>query len=245
MLQRALSTFDELNIPRSVVIGGYKADRLELPDRCLMVMNHDFENNNILHSLANAREQMYGVGTALISYSDIIFRKSVVETLLATSRDAAPDISIVVDQNWRQRYDGRLMHPLSQAEAAKFDENGELVQIGKDLLTEDHDSGTWGEFIGMMKMTPRGQDQFWGVFDDVHASFEMDSPFQGASAWRRAYITDLLQEMVGRGIKIHCSLIHGGWLEIDTTEDYETAAEFDFAEPSSALAVADLFEDGA
>lgn len=249
MLQRALTTFSDLDVPRSVVIGGYKADQLHLPGECSLVMNHDFENNNILHSLAHAREQMSQAEMALISYSDIIFRKSVVEKLLAGhGSDMESDISIVVDQNWRSRYDGRLLHPLAQAEAAKFSERHDLLQIGKDILTEEHDSGSWGEFIGMMRMTPLGQEQFWSVFDDVNARFDLDAPFQGASAWRRAYITDLLQEMVDRGMKIHCSLIQGGWLEIDTTEDYETAAEFDFSEPGSAavnLSDVDLSEDGA
>ena len=227
MLDRALETFRKSNLPRSVVIGGYEAGRLSLPDQATLVMNHDYTNNNILHSLACAREQMEGEGTVLISYSDIIFRNSVVETLLA---DGKADISIVVDQNWPAHYQGRMLHPLAQAEAAKFGAGRELLQTGKDLLTENHDTRSWGEFIGMMKMTPKGRDLFWGVFDDVNSQLAMDAPFQGAPEWRRAYITDLLQELVDREIDVHCSLIQGGWLEIDTTEDYDFAASFDFSE---------------
>jgi len=228
ILHRALETFRELDLARSVVIGGFNAYHLSLPEQSTLVLNDEFINNNILHSLAYAREPMTGEETVLISYSDIIFRKSVVEDFLA---DKSADISIVVDQEWALRYRGRIMHPLAQAEAARFDSQQSLLQTGKDLLTEDHDHLRWGEFIGMMKMTPKGREQFWGVFDDVNTKLAMDEPFQSATAWRRAYITDLLQEMVDRGIHIHCSLIQGGWLEIDTTEDYHTAASFDFSEP--------------
>lgn len=238
MLQRALGTFSELGLARSVVIGGYKADRLELPDQSSLVMNHDYESNNILHSLAHARKQMKGAETVLISYSDIIFRKSVVEELMAV-QDA--DISIVVDQQWAQRYKGRELHPLSEAEAARFGSRRELLQVGKDVLTESHDANIWGEFIGMLKMSAKGQKQFWGVFDDLNSSLSSESPFQGTAQWRRAYITDIMQEMVERGIEINCSLIQGGWLEIDTTEDYETAAKFDFV--GSGAVVNQLFNE--
>ena len=227
MLHRALGTFRELNLPRSVVIGGFSSHHLRLPEHSTLVMNDDYLNNNILHSLACARKPMEGEGTVLISYSDIIFRRSVVERFLA---DEGADVSIVVDQEWGARYRGRMLHPLAQAEAARFSGGRNLLQTGKDLLTEDHDPLYWGEFIGMMKMAPKGREQFWGVYDDVNSKLAMDDSFQGAATWRRAYITDLLQEMVDRGMQIHCSLIQGGWLEIDTTEDYELAERFDFSE---------------
>ena len=227
MLHRALGIFSDLGITKSVVIGGYKPDRLVLPRQSKLVLNHQYLTNNILHSLAYARKEMAGFQTALVSYSDIVFRKDVVKQLLD---DRSADIAIVVDQAWAQRYDGRKLHPLSQAEAAEFDGGQRLRTIGKGLLSEQRDPQTWGEFIGMMKLTLKGQETFWGVFDEVAAKVGMDSPFQGAATWRQAYITDLLQELADRGVEVHCSLIQGGWMEIDTVEDYETAAAFDFAE---------------
>ena len=227
MLSRALGTFRDLGITQSVVVGGYKPEKLLLPDRCTLVMNDQYQSNNILHSLAYARESMQGSGTALVSYSDIVFRKGVVEQLLDAE---TADIAIVVDQAWPARYEGRLMHPLPDAEAAEFDEAQRLLTVGKGLLSAGHDTERWGEFIGMMKLTPRGQEIFWGVFDEVNAGLGPEDSFQRASHWRQAYITDILQELVDRGVEVHCALIQGGWLEIDTTEDYETASVFDFSE---------------
>ena len=227
MLHRALSTFTDLGISKSVVIGGYKADKLILPDESTLVLNHEYASNNILHSLACARAEMACVETALISYSDIVFRNNVVERLLAAG---SKDISIVVDQSWAERYNGRLMHPLTEAEAAQFDEQGRLVKIGKGLLNENQDARHWGEFIGMLRFTARGQELFWTVFDSVQDNLSPESPFQMATHWRQAYVTDLLQEMVDRGMDVHCTLIQGGWLEIDTSEDYETASAFDFSQ---------------
>ena len=36
-------------------------------------------------------------------------------------------------------------------------------------------------------------------------------------------MTDLIQELVDIGIKVHCVIIESGWKEIDTVEDYKKA----------------------
>jgi NDP-sugar pyrophosphorylase family protein len=38
----------------------------------------------------------------------------------------------------------------------------------------------------------------------------------------QAYMTDLLTEMILMGADIHAVVVEGGWLEIDTVEDYES-----------------------
>lgn len=225
MLERALMTFRNLNINKTVVVGGYKSDKLLLPPGTKLVLNDRYLHNNILHSLAYARPAIDEDDAVLVSYSDIIFRQSVVEQLLSVD---GQDIVILVDQAWRERYVGRTMHPLSEAEAAQFDGDGRLLRVGKNLLTPQHDPEQWGEFIGMVKLTKSGNRQFWDLFDEIDTELNPEAPFQSAASWRMAYITDMLQELVDRGVAVHCSLIQGGWLEIDTLQDYETAQSFNF-----------------
>jgi choline kinase len=226
MLHRALMTFHNLNITKTIVVGGHKSDKLELPPGTELVLNDQYQHNNILHSLAYARSSIGDEDSVLVAYSDIVFRQDVVERLLA---EEGQDISILVDQGWEDRYVGRTLHPLSEAEAAQFDSNGRLLRIGKNLLTPQHDSHQWGEFIGMLKLTRAGNWIFWDLFNELDAELDRDAPFQQSSNWRMAYITDLLQELVDRGEAVHCTLIRGGWLEIDTLQDYETAQSFNFA----------------
>jgi choline kinase len=225
MLHRALTTFQDLNISKTIVVGGYKSDKLVLMPGTELVLNDQSSHNNILHSMAYARLAMDGKDAVLLSYSDIIFRRDVVEQLLA---EDGQDISILVDRRWGERYVGRTQHPLSEAEEAQFDGNGRRLRIGKSLLTPQSDSHMWGEFIGMMRLTRTGNRRFWEVFDELDDKLDQEAPFQGASRWRMAYITDLLQELVDRGTSVSCTLIQGGWMEIDTLQDYETARSFDF-----------------
>lgn len=225
MLHRALTTFRNLNITKTIVVGGYKSDKLVLPPDTKLVLNDQYLHNNILHSLAYARPAIDEKDSVLVAYSDIVFRQDVVEQLLS---EDGQDISILVDQAWRERYTGRTLHPLSEAESAQFDSNGRLLRVGKNLLTPQHDSQQWGEFIGILKLTRAGNRQFWDLFDEIDAELDREAPFQQASNWRMAYLTDLLQELVDRGVAVHCTLIQGGWLEIDTIQDYETAQSFNF-----------------
>ena len=41
--------------------------------------------------------------------------------------------------------------------------------------------------------------------------------------FKKAYLTDFIQELVDIGIKVHCVIIESGWKEIDTVEDYKKA----------------------
>ena len=50
-----------------------------------------------------------------------------------------------------------------------------------------------------------------------------NKPFQRAKIFQKAYLTDLIQELVDIGVKVHCVIIESGWKEIDTVEDYKKA----------------------
>ena len=53
--------------------------------------------------------------------------------------------------------------------------------------------------------------------------FFWNKPFQRAKTFQKAYLTDMIQELVDIGIKVHCVIIERGWKEIDTVEDYKKA----------------------
>lgn len=225
MISRACDAFQNVGIESLVVVGGYQANKLELPTNTKLVINDRYDSNNILHSLSYARSEMQGSDYCIVSYSDIIFRESVVQQLVEASES---DISIVVDQKWGKRYQGRTEHPLSQCETAQFDKKQRLLKSGKNLMTPERDPQQWGEFIGMMKLTQRGNEIFWNIFDEIDSSIKHTDAFQSSATWYNAYLTDMLQELVDREINVHCTLIQGGWLEIDTNQDYQTAKSFVF-----------------
>ena len=101
-----------------------------------------------------------------------------------------------------------------------FDANQSVQDIGK-ILTSPGD--VHGEFIGMLKLTPKGAEIFKKHFNRSKELF-WDKPYQRAKTFQQAYLTDFLKDMTELGVPIHSVIIEQGWLEIDTQQDLEIAA---------------------
>lgn len=217
LLQRQLEAYRACGLTDISVIRGYKKEKIDY-EGLTYFENPDFEHNNILNSLFCAEAALDG--HVVLSYSDILFERGVVERLL----QAEHDIAIVVDIDWRGYYVDRKDHPVEEAENVIFDANNTVVEIGK-ILTAKHDVD--GEFIGMMKLSPQGAEIFKRHFHRARALY-WDRPFQRAVTFQKAYLTDLIQEMANLGVPVHCVTIERGWKEIDTEEDYRKAlADFE------------------
>ena len=212
LLERQLEVYKDCGIKDISVVRGFKKEKINYKG-LNYYDNTDYHNNNILNSLFYAEEAISG--NVVISYSDILFDTSVVSRLLESNAD----ISIVVDIDWRGYYIGRQDHPVEEAENVIFDANNEVLKIGKVITTKQD---VYGEFIGMLKLSPRGSEIIKLHFNRAKKIF-WDKPFQRSQTFQKAYITDLIQDMVDMGVSIHCVIIERGWKEIDTVEDYEKA----------------------
>ncbi len=195
-------------IDRIVVVKGYKKEAINYPD-LVYYINDNYQNNNILHSLFYAEKEMNDEFVA--AYSDIYYDEKIVKRLL----DNKEDIAIVVDIDWRGYYEGRTEHPIEEAENVIFNANNNVVKIGKILPDKD---AVHGEFIGMMKCSKKGALIFKRYFNRLKQIYT-GKPFQRASVFEKAYLTDIFQDMVDYGINISCVIIEKGWAEIDTLQD--------------------------
>lgn len=212
LLERQLEAYAECGINNVSLVRGFQKDKINYPN-IRYFENPDYEDNNILNSLFYAEEALNG--HVIVAYSDILFESTVVERLLLSEHD----ISIVVDIDWREYYVDRAEHPIEEAENVIFDANNNVVEIGK-ILTNKYD--VHGEFIGMMKLSPKGAEVFKRHFHQAKGIFQ-GKPFQRAKVFEKAYLTDMIQEMALLGVPVHCVIIERGWKEIDTIEDYEKA----------------------
>ena len=214
LLERQVDAYRACGITDIALVRGYMADRINLPE-ITYFENPDYVNNNILNSLFYAEPAIRG--ETICGYSDILFDARVPAALLTSDHD----ISIVVDTDWKGYYEGRVDHPIDEAENVIFDEDDMVVRLGKHLTLADDVNG---EFIGMFKLSVRGAALFREHFHKVKAA-HWDKPFQQAALFQKAYITDMVQSLVDDGHPVHCVKIQQGWKEIDTVEDYEKAVE--------------------
>jgi L-glutamine-phosphate cytidylyltransferase len=212
LLQRQLLSYKDNGIEDISLIRGYKKNKINYKG-IKYFDNNDYKNNNILNSIFYGEEVING--NIIISYSDILFEPFVVKRAMESDHD----ISVIVDVEWRDYYVGREDHPLSEAENVIFNSNNEVVKIGK--IASDKEE-VHGEFIGMIKLNHRGCEILKQNFHRVKKLY-WNKPFQRAKIFQKAYLTDMIQELVDIGIKVHCVIIERGWKEIDTVEDYKKA----------------------
>jgi L-glutamine-phosphate cytidylyltransferase len=212
LLQRQLLSYKDNGIEDISLIRGYKKNKIDYKG-IRYFDNNEYENNNILNSIFYGEDVING--NIIISYSDILFEPFVVKRAMESDHD----ISVIVDVDWRDYYIGRKDHPLSEAENVIFNSNNEVVKIGKIASYKEE---VHGEFIGMIKLNHRGCEILKQNFHRVKKLY-WNKPFQRAKTFQKAYLTDMIQELVDIGIKVHCVIIERGWKEIDTVEDYKKA----------------------
>ena len=211
ILERALQALRENGIQNVVVVRGYAGHLINYP-HVTYCHNPDFRENNILRSLFYAEDEMDDA--FLFSYSDILYSSEVVARLI----DSEADVALIVDVNWTQTYEGRDQHPVSEAELVKV-ENGRVIRIGKGVVSPEE---AHGEFIGLAKFAKSGAEAMKAAYHRV-AEECPTSPFQRAPSLEKAYMTDMIQELVDTGSLVQSIDIEGGWMEIDTPQDLERA----------------------
>jgi L-glutamine-phosphate cytidylyltransferase len=221
--------FRAAGIEELIVIRGYRGDVLEAFARALVpqvrfVDNTEWQSNNVLLSLACARAFLDR--PCLISYSDIMFTPAV--ALAAAASDA--EIALVIDREFRAIYHGRTQHPLEEGEVSDLMPDGSVARVGKRALPP---SEAVGEFIGLTKLGERGVATVARALDVLALRYDGrdHEPFQRAASYRNAYLTDLWQDLIDRGIRLDPVLIAGSWREIDTEQDLDRARQLVESEP--------------
>lgn len=211
ILERALEALRANGIERIAVVRGYCSQLIDYPN-VTYYENPNFRENNILRSLFYAEREMDD--DFIFSYSDIVYSSEIVAKLM----ECEADIALTVDVDWLHAYDGRDLHPISEAELVKV-ENSQMVKIGKEVV---HPDEAHGEFIGLAKFTRSGAEAMKAAYHRV-AEERPSAPFQHAASLEKAYITDMIQELIDNGSTVQSIDIEGGWMEIDTPQDLERA----------------------
>lgn len=212
-----------VGVDELIVIRGYRGDVLEkfirgLVDNVTFVDNKEWETNNVLLSMAYARP--FFDQPTYITYSDIVFTRSVAEAAAASPAE----IGLVIDRDFRSIYQGRTEHPLEEGEVADLLPDGTVARVGKKALPP---SEAVGEYIGLARLGERGAMTTARALDALGHRFagREEEPFQRAARYRNAYQTDLWQELIDSGLQIDPVFIDGQWREIDTGQDLERARQ--------------------
>jgi len=220
ILRWQLRAFAASGLSEIVVVRGYLGDRIDGGRAFLaFVDNPDWAHNNILASLLCAADHL--PDGFFFSYCDIVYTPEVVARLAARARaaDAAP-VSLIIDRRWSDAYQGRTLHPVSEAELTLLDGQGRVVRVGKGAVAREK---AVGEFIGLAHFSAAGAAALCAVWDRALAAGGLEAPFGLAPTLRQAYLTDALNALADQGVRLEPVFIDGQWREIDTPQDLAAA----------------------
>ena len=201
-----LDALNGAGISKIAIVRGYLADTFDF-------IVHYFENirwskTNMVSSLLESNSWLKE-SVCVVSYSDIVYSKNIVEELVKSKGD----IVITYDPNWEKLWSARFHNPLSDAESFKIDGNSKLLEIGKkvnDIIEIQ------GQYMGLLKFTPNG----WSQVEKLLSRFsriEVDN----------MDMTSLLSDLIKDGVRVDAHPIDDYWFEVDSESDLVAYSKMD------------------
>ena len=211
LLQWQLEIFRSLNVTDISIVKGYRGEMINFPNITYFT-NSKFKTTNMVETLFCAKEKLND--RVIISYGDIIFEKKVLQQLIECNENLA----VVIDKNWKKLWKTRFNNPSEDAESLIIDENGYIQNIGQKTKNIDE---IQGQYIGLTKFQNEGIRNIIDFYEKAkNLSFQGKNLLNSTVSFEQSYMTDLLQGLINNNCKIMSVPINGGWLEVDSINDY-------------------------
>jgi choline kinase len=207
LIERQLKTFNSAGINDITIVGGYKAESLNVLN-LNKVLNKKFAVTNMVFTLFCAEKAIKANEDLIISYGDILFEPKVLSALI--SSDAA--ISVIVDRAWLSLWSERMVNPLDDAETLKLD-GDRIIEIGRKPTSY---SDIQGQYIGLVKVSAEYVNDFISTWHAMDKNVKYDG-----EDFDNMYMTSFIQYLIDSGWDIRAAFIDSGWLEVDTVEDLQ------------------------
>lgn len=200
LLDWQLEALREAGVKEIAVVTGYRREMLA--NRGLVEFhNPRWAGTQMVSSLAYAADWLQ-TGPCIVSYSDIFYAPSAVESLMNSS---AP-LAVTYDPNWLQLWTHRFGDPLLDAETFRLTPEGALAEIGNKPNSVDE---VQGQYMGLLRFAPRG----WAEVVRIRSKLSTEE-------CDRMHMTGTLQRVIDTGqITITAISYTGEWGEIDSADD--------------------------
>jgi len=196
------------NINDITIVVGHLGKKIKISG-VSYVKNRFYRSTEQNYSLFCARNKLNE--SVIILFADIIFDKKILNKLI----NFKGDFGIVVRKYWNKAYRNRNLHPISEADNVLLKGN-RVIKIKKNIINYDRNEKVV-EFLGLVKFSRRGASIFLKKLQ--HLNKYHKGKFHAASSFKKAYLTDMIQELVNSGLRVTPIFVDGKWFEIDTPED--------------------------
>ena len=196
-------TLQALNIDSEdiTLVLGFKSEeaRKSFPNFNI-VENWNWSSSGSAESLALALEKLDSYDRVLVCYSDVLFRKEIIDQLEATNTD----ICVAFDSKWRERFSGRPSKDIICAEKVSIDYHSwRLRRIGKDIPSD------WanGEFIGVFGLSKSACEKILFL------------RHENPTAFFQLSVADCIEYLVLQSMPVSVTDVYGDWAEFNHPQD--------------------------
>ena len=206
LLHRQLEALRSVGVERIMLVGGYRADRLDA-NGVELAINPRYAETNMVSTLFCAEDWMTPGEDLLITYGDIVYEPRVVESLI--NFDSA--IAISIDRQWQKLWESRMDDPLSDAETLKLADGNRIIELGKkpNSLDDIH-----GQYMGLIKVRGDSVQAFY----DAWLRLDRSGMYDGKD-FDNMYMTSFIQSLIDTGHDVRAAFTDNGWIEVDTVDD--------------------------
>ena len=210
LIEMQIDIFKKCGIDDISIVTGYLAEKINFQS-VNYFMNENFSTTSGNESLYCAKQKL---NDTIICYADLIFDISIIKKMI----DFNGDVGIAVESDWKSRYVGRTLHPISEADNVLFDESGKIIELRKNIQKPNSNIG---EFLGVMRLSSKGSSLFLKRFSELKESHV--GRFHDSPSLKQSILPDMIQELIDLGINVEPVMISEKWYEIDTTQDLDFA----------------------
>ncbi len=216
ILQHQIELYRKCGIEKIVIVRGYAADKIDYPN-IIYYTNENFAETNMVESLLTAEQEFDD--DVIVSYADILFEEDMLRRMMAEKSDFA----VAVDDDWKSYWLRRYGRIDFDTESLLIDDEGKIRELG---LPDSPIEQISARYIGLLKFSRAGLVKIKETMRKAALEFG-DKPWQqSGKPVCKAYMTDLLNELIESGQDVKAVRFHNGWIEFDTNEDYEQAIQW-------------------
>lgn len=199
-----IENFLKNNLKKINIVVGYKKKLFERY-KYKKLFNSKWKSSSIFFSLYKANKILSNE-SCIISYSDIIFKKSAIKLL----KESKGEIVILNNSNWKKTWKLRFKKPLKDLESFDYSKNSKGFYLTKIGSKVKNISQIKGQFAGLFKITPRG----WKIIIDFIKKEKLNI--------KNIDMTSFFSKLIKKHNNV-VKVVHYNkmWFEIDTVKDFK------------------------
>lgn len=215
LVKHQIDTLRKCEINDIIITRKHFKEKINFPG-----VKYDDKEEDNSNMVADFMHVLKGINEdVLVLYGDIIYEPKVLQKILKEKAD----IAVVADTKWKNYWTARLGNWRDDSESFMIGKNNKLISLGMPNPPEEK---MHARYVGMIKFSGKIIPEILKIYEELSEKIGWENPWRFSKSFKKAYMTDLIQELIERGFNVKAVPIEKGWMEFDTTKDYELALEW-------------------